>query len=124
MKSYRPNWKQFIVLGAFVVLFFLLMDLNNRLGDLSRLNTQLARMETEVGVLEATEAALSEQLAFSTSEAAVSEYARNHGMVQEGERLIVPLPLGTAEPQQTPEATPQSEFIRNRDVWWALFFGN
>ncbi len=100
------------------------MDLNNRLGDLSRLNTQLARMETEVGYLEATEAALSEQLAYSTSEAAVSEYARNHGMVQEGERLIVPLPLGTAEVQVTPEATPQSEFIRNRDVWWALFFGN
>lgn len=123
MKKSLPNVKQIIVLAAFVVLFFLMMDLNNRLGDLNRLDTQLVKIETSVGDLKATEAALSTQIIFSTSEAAMSEFARNHGMIQEGEKLIVPLSEGTPQTQVEllPEPTPQP--VENADVWWALFFG-
>jgi len=123
MSNFRPSWKQLLVLGAFVFLFFLLMDLNTRLGDLTRLNTQLIKMETDVGFLRATEAALSEQLAFSTSEASVREYARNHGMVLEGERLIVPIPDGATVQPSLVEPTIEPQKVANRDVWWALFFG-
>jgi len=123
MNKLFTHWKQLIVLLAFVVLFFLLMDLNNRLGDLSRLNNQLTKIETQVAGLKATESALSTQIIYSTSEAAVNEYARNHGLIREGEKLIVP--MGEGAPQSfvniQPEPTPAP--IRNVDVWWALFFG-
>lgn len=123
MKKSLPNVKQIIVLIAFVVLFFLMMDLNNRLGDLSRLNNQLVKIETSVGELRETESALSTQIVYSTSEAAVSEYARNHGMIQEGENLIVPLSEGTPQTQTGLAPDPTSQPVENPDVWWALFFG-
>ncbi|GAP10475.1 septum formation initiator [Bellilinea caldifistulae] len=123
MSRLFTHWKQWLVLLAFVVLFFLLMDLNNRLGDLSRLNNQLAKIETQVAGLKATESALSTQIIYSTSEAAVNEYARNHGLIREGEKLIVPLGEGTPQSQVNiqPEVTPSP--VRNVEVWWALFFG-
>ena len=55
MQKFRPNWKQLLIIAGFVVLFFLLMDLNARLSDLTRLNTQLEDMETEVGGLRLTQ---------------------------------------------------------------------
>ncbi|MEW6180903.1 MAG: septum formation initiator family protein [Chloroflexota bacterium] len=123
MSKIFTHWKQVLVLIAFVVLFFLLMDLNSRLGDLSRLNNQLVKIETQVAGLKATESALSTQIIYSTSEAAVNEYAREHGLIREGEKLIVP--VGESTPQGvvniTPEPTPIP--VKNVDVWWALFFG-
>lgn len=123
MKTYRPNWKQFLVLAGFIILFFLLMDMTNRLNDLNRLNSQLFKIETEVGNLKATEMALSTQMVYSTSEAAVNEYARNHGLVQEGEKLIVPLSEGTPQPESVVEETQTAPAFENQNVWWALFFG-
>jgi cell division protein FtsL len=123
MKKTLPNIKQLIVFAALIVLFFLMMDFNNRLGDLSRLNNQLVRIETSVADSRTTESALSTKIIYSTSEAAVNEFARNHGMIQEGENLIVPLAEGTPQTQVDlpPEPTPQP--VENPDVWWALFFG-
>jgi len=123
MKNIRPNWKQLLVIAGFVVLFFLLMDMNNRLNDLNRLNNQLSGMNTEVSGLQSTQAALKAQIEFATSEAAVNQYARNSGMIQEGEKLIVPLPVGTAMPNQQATPTPELADVRNEDIWWALFFG-
>lgn len=111
-------------LVGFVALFFLLMDLNSRMTDLTRLNSQLGEMQTEVGDLKATEFALSTNMVYSTSDAAVSEYARSHGMVQDGEKLVVPLAEGTPEPLQYVEPTPVLEPVTNIDIWRALFFGN
>lgn len=123
MKSFRPNWKQLLVIAGFVVLFFLLMDLNSRLNDLTRLNNQLAQMNTEVSGLRLTQDSIKAQIEFATSDAALNQYARNSGMIREGEKLIVPLPLGTPIPDQivTPTETPIK--VQNQDIWWALFFG-
>jgi cell division protein FtsB len=123
MQKFRPNWKQLLIIAGFVVLFFLLMDLNARLSDLTRLNTQLEDMETEVGGLRLTQDSLKSQIAFATSEAAVNEYARNAGMIREGEKLIVPLPAGTPMPEQSMQPTATPFQVENRDIWWALFFG-
>lgn len=123
MKNFHPNWKQLLVIAGFVVLFFLLMDMNNRLNDLNRLNNQLSQMSTEVSGLESTQGALKAQIEFATSEAAVNQYARESGMIREGEKLIVPLPAGSALPNQTAEQTPEPSAVRNQDIWWALFFG-
>ncbi len=124
MKNFHVNWKQFAVLGAFVVLFFLLMDFNGRINELNRLNSELARMETQVQGNKSTESGLEEQIQYATSDAAVNEYARNNGLVQNGEKLIVPLGNSTAVPPTILEPTPTPVRVSNREIWWALFFGD
>lgn len=112
-----------LVIAGFVVLFFLLMDMNNRLNDLNRLNNQLSQMDTEVSGLQSTQDELKAQIEFATSEAAVNQYARNSGMIREGEKLIVPLPAGTVAANQVVTPTPEAADVHNQDIWWALFFG-
>ena len=123
MKKFRIDWKQLAVIGAFIVLFFLLMDFNARINELNRLNTQLSKMQTDVSYSKATEYALEEQILYATSDAAVNEYARNNGLVREGEKLVVPIGDSTPVPQGSIEPTPVPIKVTNRDIWWALFFG-
>ena len=124
MKNFQIKWKQLAVLGAFVVSFFLLMDFNSRINELNRLNTELAKMETQVAANKATESGLQEQIQYATSDAAVNEYARNNGLVREGEKLIVPLGNSTPVPQLNHETIPTPVKISNHQIWWALFFGD
>lgn len=123
MKKFRINWKQLAVIGGFIVLFFLLMDFNSRINELNRLNTQLSKMETEVSASRATELGLEQQIQYATSEAAVNEYARNNGLVREGEKLVIPIGDSTPAPQTSLVTTPIPVKVTNRDIWWALFFG-
>ena len=124
MKKFKIQWKQLAILGAFIVLFFLLMDFNGRINELNRLNNELSRMETQVQANKSTESALQEQIQYATSDAAVNEYARNNGLVREGEKLIVPLGNSTPVPQQIVESTATPAKVSNREIWWALFFGD
>jgi len=77
-----------------------------------------------VGGLRLTQDYLTAQIDFATSEAAVNAYARNAGMIREGENLVVPLPGGTPMPDYSIEPTATPIRISNRDIWWALFFGD
>jgi len=124
MNKFHINWKQLAVFGGFIVLFFLLMDFNSRINELNRLNTQLSGMKTDVAASKATQSGLQEQIAYATSDAAVNEYARNNGMVREGEKLVVPIPNDTPMPQQAVEPTPTTIKVTNQEIWWALFFGD
>jgi len=124
MNKFHINWKQLAVFGGFIVLFFLLMDFNSRINELNRLNTQLSGMKTDVAASKATQSGLQEQIAYATSDAAVNEYARNNGMVREGEKLVVPIPNDTPMPQQAVDPTPTTIKVTNQEIWWALFFGD
>lgn len=109
---------------AAIILFFLVMDLNNRLNELSRLSAQRDEAQQVVDNLEQTLSILNTQIAFATSEGAVEQWAYEEGhMVREGENLVIPLqPAGaTQEPLIVLTATPQP--ISNWDVWLALFLG-
>jgi len=109
---------------AAIVLFFLVMDLNNRLSELSRLSTQRDDAQQVVDNLELTLSVLNTQIAYATSEGAVEQWAYEEGhMVREGENLVIPLqPAGaTQAPLVVQTATPQP--ISNWDVWLALFLG-
>lgn len=124
MKRRPIAWKQILIIFGFVILFFLLMDLNNRISELNRLNTQLDRMQAEVGGLIATEVELKEKILYSTSESAVDAFARENGMIQEGEKLIIPIPFGTPLSVESTNPTPTPPIIKNHSIWWALFFGD
>lgn len=109
---------------AAVILFFLVMDLNSRLNELSRLTAQRDRASTVVSVLESTLQVLETQVAFATSEGAVENWAYTEGhMVRPGEKMIIPLsPPGTTQVPvflPTPTAVP----VENWEIWMALLLG-
>jgi len=109
---------------AAVILFFLVMDLNSRLNELSRLSEQQDKASTVVAVLESTLQVLNTQVAYATSEGAVEDWAYNEGhMVRPGEKLIIPLapPGATAAPILAP--TPTVIPVENWEVWAALILG-
>jgi hypothetical protein len=112
-----------IVVGA-VILFFLVMDLNNRLNELSRLTEQENKAATVVSQLQSTLDVLKTQLAYASSEGAVEQWAYNEGhMARPGEKLIVPLsPAGTT-PQSLIEETPAPTAVPNWRIWLALISG-
>lgn len=112
-----------IVVGA-VILFFLVMDLNNRLNELSRLTEQEHKAATVVGQLQSTLDVLKTQLAYASSEGAVEEWAYNEGhMARPGEKLVVPLsPAGTT-PQSLIQETPVPTPVPNWMIWLALISG-
>ena len=112
-----------IVVGA-VILFFLVMDLNNRLNELSRLTEQENKAATVVSQLHATLNVLGTQVAYASSAGAVEQWAYNEGhMARPGEKLIIPLsPAGTT-PQTFIEATPVPTQVPNWQIWLALISG-
>ncbi|MEA4908141.1 MAG: hypothetical protein GYA17_16635 [Chloroflexi bacterium] len=119
----KINRKQLIVAGLLVLFVFLMMDLNNRLSELSRLSSEQGEISTEVMALRQTEVYLYTQEAYATSEVPVEEWAREKGLVRPGDVAIVPLAPEnvTATPQASPTPTPQR--YSNWDIWWMLFFG-
>lgn len=117
--------KKIGLIVAIVVLFFLVMDLNSRLNELSDLTAQRDKASTVVSVLESTLQVLDTQVAFATSEGAVEQWAYGEGhMARPGEQLIVPLsPAGTTPiPVFIPTATVMP--VENWEIWMALLLGN
>ena len=112
-----------LVVGA-VILFFLVMDLNNRLNELSRLTEQENKAATVVNQLQSTLEVLQTQVAYASSEGAVEQWAYNEGhMARPGEKLIIPLsPAGTT-PLAFVEETPVPTPVPNWQIWFALISG-
>lgn len=109
---------------AAVILFFLVMDLNNRLNELSRLSAQRDEAQQVVDDLQKTLHVLNTQISYANSEGSVEQWAYEEGhMVRPGENLIIPLqPAGATQvPLVVPTETPQP--ISNWDIWKALFLG-
>lgn len=107
-----------------ILLFFLVMDLNNRLNELSRLSAQQEKAATVIANLESTLSNLNTQVAYSNSEGAVEEWAYEEGhMVRPGENLVIPLvPPGTTPiPETVITTTPEP--VKNWQVWLALISG-
>jgi cell division protein FtsB len=116
--------KKIILIVVAVILFFLVMDLNSRLNELSRLSAQRDKASTVVAVLESTLQVLESQVAYATSEGAVEDWAYNEGhMVRPGEKLIIPLvpPGENITPVLNP--TPTLIPVDNWEVWMALLLG-
>jgi len=112
----------FVVIG--IVLIFLVMDLNTRLNELSRLTAQRNENETVVANLQQTVVVLNTQIGYATSEAAVEEWAYKDGhMVRPGENLIIPLePQGATQVPLIVETQVPTQ-ISNWEIWKALFTG-
>jgi cell division protein FtsB len=121
----RKFWKKLAAIVAIIVVFFLLMDLFGRLSALSYLRRQSSRAEERVVQLTATLQALSTQLAYATSDAAVDEWARVNGhMIQPGDQPVVLIPGNGATPMPEVTVQPFDDLTSHWRVWLALFFGD
>ncbi|MGD8604362.1 MAG: hypothetical protein PVF49_07310 [Anaerolineales bacterium] len=103
----------------------ILGDLNRRMVNARELERDADILATEVSALETQNAVLVTQMARTTDDSLVVEWAHEEAkMVREGEVLVVPItpPGGTPLPQVTPTQTVDQP--SNWEVWWALLFGN
>ena len=116
--------KKIGLIAVAVILFFLVMDLNSRLNEFSRLASQRDQAATVVADLESTLGVLKTQVEYARSEGAVEEWAYSEGkMVRPGENLIIPLsPPGTT-PQPVLLPTQVVEPVQNWEIWMALILG-
>ena len=103
------------------LLVLLVMDFNTRMAELRRLSAEYERVSAQVTELYSTQAALETAVADATSESAVLYWAYTYEhLVQEGDKLIVPLPKPGSLPTPTPAPSPTPEVIHNWQVWQSL----
>ena len=124
MKKFRVFNRRLLWAGALIIFVLLMMDFNNRLGEMLRLKDEHAQTSVRLTQLVATRQSLQTQIAYATSDVAVQEWARQEGhMALAGDVPIVPIaPAGsTPTPQAAPTAVVQT--AANWQVWDALFFG-
>jgi len=113
--------RQVLVVAAAVILVLVMMNLNSRLGEYYRLSSERDTLSAKVVELRATHQVLETQVAYSKSDQAAEDYAREAHMIREGEKLVVPLtPAGNPTPTPVAETeTPRAPL--NWEVWRALF---
>ena len=121
-KGFKPQW---IFLVLIIILFLMVLGLNTRLAEYFQLTSQKKEMQTRIKNLDATRVALQTQIAYSSSEKAVEEWARTYErMVQPGDQVIIPLPPPDSTHEVNYLATPENAENKNWQIWWDLFFGD
>ena len=109
------NLRRVGVFVAIGILLVLVMDFNNRMEELSRLQNQAATVRAEGTAVMVTQAALQTRAAEATSVSAVEQYAREQArLAQPGDHIVIPLPQPGSTPPPTPRPTPPYSNISNR----------
>ena len=122
MKRTWLGWKYALIVIGLVVLTMLVMDFNNRMAELRRLNDKREDVAVEATDLRKTEFHLETQIAYATSESAVEAWAYEEGhMVREGENLVIPLEYPGFTPEVTVIPTPTPVPESNFEIWLSLF---
>ncbi len=115
--------KQIWLIVAIFFIVALLIDLNGRINTLKALQQQKSILETDVAKLQITKVLVEEKIGYAESDAAIEAWARQQGMMmQEGDNIIIPIPVGNTTPTPTPIPTTQPVVYQNWEVWKALIF--
>jgi hypothetical protein len=120
------HFKRLMFVALFVVFVVLFMGFNARVTDLFSKYSKLKEIKAEVYQLTVTMQALSTQIAYTTSEAYVEDWARpERRLIQPGDILIIPLE-STPAAVLTPviEITPVPQKIPHWKEWVLLFFSD
>ena len=112
---------QVLVILAFVAGLLVMLDFNRRQAEAQRLEADRDRVGTEVALLEYERSVLLTQVAYATTDAAVLDWAHEHGkLVQGNEVLVVPV-LPTAPPTAVPQVVVRPVTPPGWVLWWNLF---
>ena len=112
-----------VIIGI-IMLVFVVLEFNRRLEELNTLNRQYELMQGQATQSLQTQAALSTQVAYAGSDAAVEEWARVDGhYVRDGDLPVVPIPQPGQPPIEASTPVPTPTPMEKWEVWWQLFFG-
>ena len=124
MGSGTGRISSFWLLVALIVGILIVGDLTRRMTVARRMERETRRLATQVIQLESFNAELEAKSATAGDDASVEAWARSQAKwIQEGERLVVPLPA--EEPSSIAEQPPQApvEPPTTWEVWLALLNG-
>ena len=121
MKRFGITEKRVLLVIGVVVLFFLMLDFNNRMSELLMLSGERDRMAVQVTALAGTATAVADKINYATSDAAVFDFARNNYYAKPGDIPIVPVSPGGSLPTPTPTPQPTTATVENWEIWFALF---
>ena len=123
MKKWLLTKKQIWLVILVLVVVSLLIDLNTRISTLTYLRDQKNTLAVEVTALQSTLDLVSEKIDYAGSDAAVESWARQQGLMrQEGDYVIIPLPVDEPTPIPTPVPTVEPVKYENWEIWKALIF--
>ena len=108
------------------ILLVLVMQFNARVEELYRLRDQASTVGARATEVMRTQYNLQTAAAYSTSDLAVEEWARQQSrMVQPGDVLVIPVPAGGTTPsaQQPPVPAPTTAPLTNWEIWMLVIFG-
>lgn len=121
---FRIDFRRLGIVAGIAILLFLIMDFNNRMEELTRLQKEAAVVRAQATAVIVTQHALQTQVAYATSPAAVEAWAREQNrMAQEGDIVVIPLPEPGATLPPTPVPTPILNGLTKWDVWLDLMLG-
>jgi hypothetical protein len=101
---------------------YLVMNFNSRTADLNRLTSEHQLVKAQRDIRQNTKAALEEQIAFATSEAAVYQWAYENHMVRPGDFPVVPVQPPQITVMPTPRPVVAAPAPKNWERWMMLFF--
>jgi hypothetical protein len=117
------KWRNILIIVGLFLAMFLLVDFNRRMEALDRLSGQLNTVSANATEVIQTQTAIAGRIAYSTSEAAVEEWAYGNKMVRPGEHPVVIVPDPNVNPTPVPALITQVDQQPNWRIWWELFFG-
>ena len=125
MNRFPINLRRIVVFAGILFLILVIMDFNNRLEDLNRLQKQDGVLQTQATQGMQTHTALQAQATYAASDQAVQDWARQEGRyAQLGDQSVIPVGKTDGAPVQQSEPTPSPTPMPNWQIWWNLFFGN
>ena len=113
--------KYAILVITLVVMAYLVMNFNSRTADLNRLTSEHQLVKVQHDIRQNTRAALEEQIAYATSEAAVYQWAYNNHMVRPGDYPVVPVQPAQVTVMPTPRPVVITPAPNNWERWLMLF---
>ena len=104
-----------------VIVVYLMMAFNGRMAELHRLEAERNAVSTRLAGLQGTQAALKDQIAYATSDAAVARWAHENHLALPGEIPVVPIQPGQVTPTPTPKVEVTVTQVSNLQTWVGLF---
>ena len=125
MDQFPINLRRIAVFAGILFFILVIIDLNNRLDDLNRLQKQESVFQAQATQAVQTHIALQAQATYAASDQAVQDWARTEGgYAQPGDQIALPVGSADGAPAQQSEPTPSPTSMPNWQIWWNLFFGS
>jgi hypothetical protein len=125
MDRFPINLRRIAVFAGILFIILVIIDFNNRLEDLNRLQKQDSIFQAQATQGIQTQIALQAQATYAASDQAVQDWARTEGgYAQPGDQIALPVGPTSDAPVQQSEATSSPTPMPNWQTWWNLFFGN